>query len=98
MIEKRTLNLIKENKDLLSNNGIKIDEVKSENLNYLERAIRIDLISEDSFCRITAFHSGRLYIQILDISTEKTIFIYDDIPEPRGRERFIIDSIKKMIK
>lgn len=97
-MEEKLLKLIKKIEKKLMKEGIEIDEVKSGEIGYRETAAMVDLNNEKSLCRITAFHSGRLYIQILDIITEDTIFFYDDYYTDYDTwESFILDNIKKML-
>ena len=97
IIESRLKSIIKNNRNILLELGITIDEIKNSDLGFVENAEQVDLFRSKTFARITLFQSYRLYIQILDIETEKTVFFWDDILEEKENlEDFIIQAIKKM--
>lgn len=76
---------------------IMIEESDSSALDFVEKAEQVDLFNAKTFTRITLFESGRLYIQILDIETEKTLYFFDDIlTDDTDLEHFIIQAIKRM--
>ena len=97
IIESRLKSIIENNRNILLELGITIDEIKNSDLGFVENAEQVDLFSSKTFARITLFESCRLYIQILDIETEKTVFFWDDILEEKENlEDFIMQAIKKM--
>ena len=74
-----------------------IEESDSSVLDFVEKAEQVDLFNANAFTRITLFESGRLYIQILNIETEKTLYFFDDtLTDDTDLEKFIIQAIKKM--
>lgn len=73
--------IIKKNSKLLSEMNISVDEIKNTELNFKDSAEQVDLIGEKAFTRITLFENNRLYIQVLNINTEETIYIFDDVFE-----------------
>ena len=90
-------NLIDSNKDRLLEMKIVVDEIKSSELQFKEEAEQVDLFSETAFTRITLFKSNRLYIQILNIETEETIYFFDDILDNGiNLDEFIMEAIYKM--
>ncbi len=59
----------------------------------------MDLFNETLFTRITLIKSNRLYIHILDITSEETIYFWDDVLDNDADIRkFIMDAIGKMVK
>jgi len=98
MITKLT-DFIYANRDRLLEQNIFIDEIKSSELEFTEEAEQVDLINETAFARITLFKSNRLYIQILDIESEETIYFFDDVLDKEVNiNEFIMDAIYKMRK
>lgn len=90
--------LINENKNRLLELNISIDEMKSSELEFKERAEQVDLFNESSFARITLFESNRLYIHILNIENEETIYFFDEVLDKDVNvDEFIMKSIYKMI-
>ncbi len=95
----KSSNLINENKSRLLELGISVDEIKSSELNFKEEAVQVDLFNETLFTRITLFKSNRLYIHILDITSEETIHFWDNVLDNDADIRkFIMDAIGKMVK
>ena len=95
----RLTDLIYANRDRLLEQNIFIDEIKSSKLEFTEEAEQVDLINETALARITLFKSNRLYIQILDIESEKTIFFFDNVLDKEVNiNEFIMDAIYKMKK
>lgn len=91
-------NIIKNNKKEILDHKITIDKIGSSKLDFIERAEQVDLFNETAFARITLFESGRLYIQILNIETEETVYFFDDmLDKDIDLEDFIIQAIKKML-
>ena len=94
----RLFTLINENKSRLLELNISIDEMKSSELEFKERAEQVDLFNESSFARITLFESNRLYIHILNTENEETIYFYDEVLDKDVNvDEFIMNSIYKMI-
>ncbi|GFI04012.1 hypothetical protein IMSAGC005_02856 [Lachnospiraceae bacterium] len=63
------------------------------------KAAQVDLFNETLFTRITLIKSNRLYIHILDITSEETIYFWDDVLDNDADIRkFIMDAIGKMVK
>lgn len=90
--------LIEKNSKLLSEMNISVDEIMNTELYFKDSAEQVDLIGEKAFTRITLFENNRLYIQILNIDTEETIYFFDYIFEKTlNLEEFIIKSIKRML-
>lgn len=90
--------IIKKNSKLLSEMNISVDEIKNTELNFKDSAEQVDLIGEKAFTRITLFENNRLYIQVLNINTEETIYIFDDVFEKDlNLEEFIFKAIRKML-
>ena len=98
MITKLT-DFIYANRDRLLEQNIFIDEIKSSELEFTEEAEQVDLINETAVARITLFKSNRLYIQILDIESEETIYSFDDVLDKEVNiNEFIMEAIYKMRK
>lgn len=77
--------------------NISVDEIKNTELNFKDSAEHVDLIGEKAFTRITLFENNRLYIQVLNINTEETIYIFYDVFEKDlNLEEFIFKAIRKM--
>lgn len=84
---------------MLSELNISIDEIKSSGLEFQEEAEQVDLFSKISFARITLFKSNRLYIQVLNIDNEDTIYFFDDVLDNDVNvDEFIMRAIYKMNK
>ena len=63
------------------------------------KAAQVDLFNETLFTRITLIKSNRLYIHILDITSEETIYFWDDVLDNDADIRkFIMDAIGKVVK
>ena len=85
-------------KELISKNNIKIEYAKNEELNFENSAEQVDLLSYDYLMRITLFDNDRMYIHVINISTEETLYFFDDyINDKLSAENLIIDAIKMMI-
>ena len=96
-MENRLKGVIEGNRKMLSKLKITIDEIKNSGLDFVENAEQVDLFSVIAFTRITLFESYRLYIQILNIETEETIYFFDDVLEnEKELEGFIMQAIKRM--
>lgn len=54
--------IIENNKKMLSELEIKIDEIKNSKFGFVEKAEQVGLFSDKAFTRITLFESYRLYI------------------------------------
>lgn len=90
-------NIIENNRKEILEYEIMIEESDSSVLDFVEKAEQVDLFNANVFTRITLFESGRLYIQILNIETEKTLYFFDDtLTDDTDLEKFIIQAIKKM--
>ena len=97
-MEKVLLSWINNNDEKLKKLGIKIDELLNDDEKYLEPCTRVDLLSEKKISRITVFHSGRTYMEILDIETTKTEFIFDELLNSREQiENFLSENIQKVV-
>lgn len=93
----RLTNLIHANKNRLLELNISVDKIESSELEFKDEAEQVDLFNETAFARITLFESNRLYIQILNIEDEKTIFFFDDILDNDvDIDEFIMQAIYKM--
>lgn len=91
-------NFLERNNLFFKSNNITIDEFKNEELDFVDKAEQADLFSESEFARITIFESGRIYIQILNMQTEETVFFFDDLLDSKvSLEEFLLQNIKKMI-
>lgn len=89
-------NIIENNRKEILEYEIMIEESDSSVLDFVEKAEQVDLFNANAFTRITLFESGRLYIQILNIETEKTLYFFDDtLTDDTDLEKFIIQAIKK---
>lgn len=96
-MKNRLKDIMEDNGKMLSALKITIDEIKNSGLNFVENAEQVDLFSDRAFTRITLFESYRLYIQILNIETEETIYFFDDVLEnDKDLETFIMQAIKRM--
>lgn len=85
------------NKGEIEKLGIEIDEVVSGEGEYSQSSTRVDFISSSKMSRITVFRSGRVYVQILEIETAETHYIFDDYLESKDNlSLFLWDAIKKM--
>ena len=90
-------NIIENNRKEILEYEIMIEESDSSVLDFVEKAEQVDLFNANAFTRITLFESGRLYIQILNIETEETLYFFDDtLTDDTDLEKFIIQAIKKM--
>ncbi len=90
-------NIIENNRKEILEYEIMIEESDSSVLDFVEKAEQVDLFNANTFTRITLFESGRLYIPILNIETEKTLYFFDDtLTDDTDLEKFIIQAIKKM--
>ena len=90
-------NIIENNRKEILEHKIMIEESDSLALDFVEKAEQVDLFKANAFTRITLFESGRLYIQILNIEMEKTLYFFDDIlTDDIDLEKFIIQAIRKM--
>ena len=90
-------NIIENNRKEILEYEIMIEESDSSVLDFVEKAEQVDLFNANAFTRITLFESGRLYIQILNIETEETLYFFDDtLTDDTDLEKFIIKAIKKM--
>ena len=89
--------LISVNSNKLRELKISIDEIKISELEFKEEAEQVDLFSETAFARITLFESNRLYIQIIDIESEETIYFFDDFLDDEANiNEFIMEAIYRM--
>ena len=89
--------LISVNSNKLRELKISIDEIKISELEFKEEAEQVDLFSETAFARITLFESNRLYMQILDIESEETIYFFDDFFDDEVNiNEFIMEAIYRM--
>lgn len=89
-------NIIENNRKEILEYEIMIEESDSSVLDFVEKAEQVDLFNANAFTRITLFESGRLYIQILNIETEETLYFFDDtLTDDTDLEKFIIQAIKK---
>ncbi len=96
-MEQKYLIWIEENKGEMEKLGVEIDEVVSGEGEYSQSSTRVDFLSSNTMSRITVFRSGRVYVQILDIETAETNFIFDDYLESKDDlSLFLWDAIKKM--
>lgn len=96
-MKERLKNIIDNNRKIISELKIKIDEINSSELVFVENAEQVDLFSVSAFARISLFESHRLYIQILNMETEETIYFFDDYLENNEKiEEFIMQAIRMM--
>lgn len=97
-MNKEITQFIEDNKVYLSRNGINVDKIKNTELDFIEDAEQVDLLNNKYLARITYFDSQRLYIQIIDIETEKTIYFFDDVYKDNTTlYEFLKQAIEKMI-
>lgn len=97
-MDKFLLKWIEINKEDFKARGITIDELVQNDVNLLTNSTKVDLINTKKIARIIAFCSNRVYIEILDIKTTNTDFIYDDYIEfTENLESFFADTINKML-
>lgn len=90
-------NLIDTNRKRLLELNISVDNVKSSELKFKDEAEQVDLFNPKAFARITLFKTNRLYIQILNVETEETIYFFDDVLDNSTNvEEFIMGAIDKM--
>lgn len=66
------------NKNVLNEYGVIIDNVKSGDIGFINKATSFDLQFKKYFARVTANHSGRLYAHIIETNSNETIFLYDN--------------------
>ncbi|MCX4341778.1 MAG: hypothetical protein OSJ72_19395 [Lachnospiraceae bacterium] len=93
----RLTSLIHLNKERLLELNISVDRIESSELDFRDEAEQVDLFNETAFARITLFESNRLYIQILNIKNESTIYFFDDILDnEEDIDEFIMQAIYKM--
>ncbi len=93
----RLTSLIHANKDRLLELNIFVDTIESSELDFRDEAEQVDLFNETSFARITLFESNRLYIQILNMENENTMYFFDDILDSEvDINEFIMQAIYKM--
>lgn len=92
------LKWIEKNSKKISDKGIKWDEIKTNEIEYSQPSTRVDLLSNNTITRIVAFDSGRVYIEVLNINTTETEYIFDDyINSENDFEILLWDTINKMI-
>lgn len=92
-------NFIHINENKLQECEISIDEIKSSELGFQDEAEQVDLVGKAAIARITLFRSNRLYIQILNIESEETIYFFDDVlGDDVNINEFIMAAICKMNK
>lgn len=97
-MNKEITQFIEDNEVYLSRNGINVDKIKNTELDFIEDAEQVDLLNNKYLARITYFDSQRLYIQIIDIETEKTIYFFDDVYKDNTTlYEFLKQAIEKMI-
>ncbi len=97
-MEEYFLHWLDENVDKLKSEGIVIDELVKNDQNYSDLYTRVDLLSIRKISRIVIFHSGRTYMEILDIETTNTDFIFDDFLKNNDDiEKFLSENILKMV-
>ncbi len=73
----KLIDLVNTNRQKLSELQISIDEIQSAELEFKEEAEQVDLYSETAMARITLFKSNRLYVQVLNIENEETLYFFD---------------------
>ena len=89
--------LITANREKLLELKLFIDEIKSSELDFTEEAEQVDLFNETAVTRITWFESNRLYIHILNIESEETIYFFDEVLDDAVNiGEFIMEAIYKM--
>ena len=94
---KAIIDIITKNKDKFDKDGIIIEEIKQGNLGHCEISCLIDLVNMKYICRIEAFNNQRLYMHIIDINTQSTIYFFDDyIIDITHLPFFILNNIEKM--
>ncbi len=94
---RKLIDLIAANRKKLLELKISMDEIKSSELDFKEEAEQVDLFSEKAFMRITWFKSNRLYMQILNIESEETIYSFDGVLDNETNiGEFIMNAIYKM--
>lgn len=91
----RLRNIIKDNEEMLSKLKITTDEIKNSGLDFVEYAEQVDLFKVNNILRITLFESNRLYLHILNIETEETIYFFDDY---LGSDINLNDYIMQVVK
>lgn len=97
-MEEYFLHWLDENVDKLKSEGIVIDELVKNDENYSDLCTRVDLLSKRKISRIVVFHSGRTYMEILDMETTNTEFIFDDFFKSFDEiEKFLSKNILKMV-
>ena len=97
-MEKLFLDWIEKNRNNIERMGIQIDELVSGTNEYSQASTRADFLSDDKLSRITVFESGRIYIQILNLETSMTEYIFDDIIDSENTfDDFIDQVIAKLI-
>ena len=94
---KTVIDIITKNKDNFGKDGIIIEEMKQGDWGHSESSCLIDLVNVRCICRIEAFNSQKLYMQILDINTQNTIYFFDEfITDTTQLPYFILQNIDKM--
>ena len=94
---RKLIDLITANRKKLLELKISMDEIKSLELDFKEEAEQVDLFSEKAFMRITWFKFNRLYMQILNIESEETIYFFDGVLDNETNiGEFIMNGIYKM--
>ena len=94
---RKLIDLITANRKKLLELKISMDEIKSLELDFKEEAEQVDLFSEKAFMRITWFKFNRLYMQILNIESEETIYFFDEVLDNETNiGEFIMNVIYKM--
>jgi hypothetical protein len=97
-MEEYFLYWLDENVDKLKSEGIVIDELVKNDGNYSDLCTRVDLLSKRKISRIVVFHSGRTYMEILDIETTNTEFIFDNFLKSNNEiEKFLTQNIFKIV-
>ena len=91
--------LIKSKEEYLNQKGITIDSLEKGDLGHIEISSLTDLINHKYLCRIECHKCHRLYIQILDIETEKNKFFVDEYYfNMEMFEEYIMNIIDLMIE
>ncbi|MDO4477332.1 MAG: hypothetical protein Q4B93_05205 [Clostridia bacterium] len=89
--------IIENVKELVLKNDIKVESIKNKELNFKGKAEQVDLFSQKCIMRITIFENGRMYIHVINIHTEETLYFFDDyVNDEFSAKNLIINAIETM--
>lgn len=87
------------NKNMLNEYGIEVDNFKSGDIGFIDKAVGFDLKYKNYLARVSMSCSDRLYAHIIETNSNETIFLYDNEVKFNGSELngFLICFIQILI-